>query len=74
MIILECCNGMLLRLPFDSSRQISSGLALLLIIVLSGAVGWLAVSASQDIIWNIKQSSLTHLEERPGFAETKTNR
>lgn len=65
---------MISRLFFDSSRQVFSGLALLLIIVLSGAVGWLAVSASQDIIKNIKQSSLTHLEERPGFAETKANR
>ncbi len=60
---------MITRLPFDSSPQVSSGLALLLIIVLSGVVGWLTVSASQDIIQNIKDSSLVNIEERPAFVD-----
>lgn len=61
---------MISRLPFDSSPQISSGLALLFIIVLSGVVGWMAVSASENIIQNVKNSSLTDIEARPVLTGT----
>lgn len=61
---------MLSRLPFDSSRQISSGLALLLVIVLSTLVGWMAISASENIVRNVKNSSLTDIEARPVLTGT----
>lgn len=67
----ECCDVMMTRLPFDSSPQVSSGLALLLIIVLSSLVGWLTVSASADIIRNVKDSPLANIEERPAFMDVK---
>lgn len=41
---------MVLRIPFDSSPQVSSGLALLFVISLSAVVGWLAVHMSMDIL------------------------
>lgn len=41
---------MVLRIPFDSSPQVSSGLALLFVILLSAIVGWLTVSTSADIL------------------------
>lgn len=52
------------RFSFDSSPQIASGLALLFVFVLSMAVGLMAVASSQDIVQNVKNSSVVQMEER----------
>lgn len=52
------------RLSFDSSPQISSGLALLLVLVLSLVVGWLTITSSQHIIRGMKESPLVQVEKR----------
>ncbi|MDP3957394.1 MAG: hypothetical protein Q8Q10_02740 [bacterium] len=51
-------------LPFDSSPQVSSGLALLTVFVLSLAVGWLTIISSQNIIRSVKESPLVQIEKR----------
>lgn len=50
---------MRLRFPFDTSPEIASGLALLFVVVLSLAVGWMAVSASDAVV--------THISATPAF-------
>lgn len=52
-----------LHLPFDESQQISSGLSLLFIIILSIGVGYMAIVASEDIIQGMRQSVLIHADE-----------
>lgn len=58
---------MMFFLPFDSSQHISSGLALLFVMVLSVAIGWLSVSVSDEIVQNVKSSSLVNINERPAM-------
>lgn len=53
---------MAIRVPFDSSQQVSSGLALLFVIVLSAIVAWMAVSGSTEIISRAKEIPRTSLE------------
>jgi len=65
---------MLSRLPFDSSPQVASGLALLLIIVLSAAVGWMTLSASANIVQNIQTSPIADIEARQIPVGAKVNR
>jgi hypothetical protein len=62
------------RLPFDSSPQVASGLALLFIIVLSAAVGWMTLSASADIVQHIQTSPLVDIEARQVHTGTNVNR
>jgi len=52
------------RFSFDSSQQVSSGLSLLLVFVLSMAVGWLAVNTSENIVRGIENSPIVQIEER----------
>lgn len=51
-------------LPFDSSQQVSSGLALLFVFVLSMSVGWWVVNMSENIIPSVANSSIVKLEKR----------
>ncbi|OGI18257.1 MAG: hypothetical protein A3J06_03525 [Candidatus Moranbacteria bacterium RIFCSPLOWO2_02_FULL_48_19] len=60
------------RFSFDSSPQISSGLALLVILVLSLVVGWLTIISSGNIIRSVKESSLIQIEKR-GVPVTDVN-
>lgn len=53
---------MAIRVPFDSSRDVSSGLALLFVIILSAVVAWMAVSESAEIISRAKDIPRTSLE------------
>jgi hypothetical protein len=62
---------MMTRLPFDSSPQVSSGLALLFIIILSSVVGWMAVSAGTNIVQGVKDSPLTDTGRYSGLMDTK---
>lgn len=52
------------RIPFDSSPQISSGLSLLFIFVLSMLVGWLTIVSSENVVQNFKESTLVKIEKR----------
>lgn len=61
------------RLFFDSSPQVSSGLALLLILVLSVAVGWVTVISSENVIRSVENSSIVHIEKR-SVSATDVNR
>ena len=60
---------MALRLPFDSSREVSSGLALLFAILLGTVVAWMAVSASTEIVQRAKDMPRTSLDSQsvPGI-------
>ena len=65
---------MLKRLPFDSSPQVASGLALLFIIVLSAVVGWMTISASANIVQHVQTSPLADIEARQVHNGTNMNR
>lgn len=54
---------MALHLPFDSSRDVSSGLALLFVVILSAVVGWMTVSASAGIIRYAQDLPKTSLDK-----------
>ncbi len=54
---------MALHLPFDSSRDVSSGLALLFVVILSAVVGWMTVSASAGIIQYAQDLPKTSLDK-----------
>lgn len=62
------------RLPFDSSPQVASGLALLFIIVLSAVVGWMTISASANIVQHVQTSPLADIEARQIRTGTNMNR
>jgi hypothetical protein len=51
-------------LSFDSSPQISSTLALLFVLVLSLALGWFTIIASENIVQSVKASPVVHIENR----------
>lgn len=56
---------MALHLPFDSSPQVSSGLALLFVMLLSAVVGWMAVSVSTEIVVHAKDMLQTPFDSQP---------
>lgn len=65
---------MRLRLPFDASPQVSSGLALLFVIILSALVGWLAVDASANILRYAKETVPLPADGRPVPTTVKADR
>jgi len=52
------------RFSFDSSQQVSSGLSLLLVFILSMVVGWLAVNTSKEVVRGIENSPIVQIEKR----------
>lgn len=67
---------MALRVPFDSSREVSSGLALLFVVLLSAVVAWMAVGVSTEIVQRAEDTPYIFVDEgfTSGGTKVKTGR
>ena len=53
-----------IRLPFDTSRNISGPLALLVVMLVASLVAWCSLSLGRQVIENVEHSPMVNVSQR----------
>lgn len=58
-----------IRLPFDTSRNISGPLALLAVMTVAGLAAWFSLSLGRQVIENAEHSPMVDVSQRSSDAQ-----
>lgn len=62
--LLFFCSMPDIRLPFDTSRNISGPLALLVVMLVASLVAWCSLSLGRQVIENAEHSPMVDISQR----------